>query len=357
MTILATDINAHFLRRAALGSYGEWAFRSAPANIKECYFDRGADGRYVVRPEIKAMVTFTYLNLAEDVYPSLATDTNAMDLVFCRNVLMYFTPAQARLVIENLHHALLEGGCLAVGPGEASRDHFPQFALLNFPGVILYQKGGASDRSQPTGPPAPIREAADFPPSALAGPRLESPVTLPEQPLESPPEPAGPAPFATAASCYAAGRYAEAVNLLLPLVGGKRAEPAVFSLLARALANTGRLADALTWCDRWIASDKLDSAGHYLRAVILLEQDDRAEARDSLQRAVYLHPDFVLAHFALGNLARSKGKPREAARHFGNALEFLARHQAGDPLPEADGLTAGRLTATITALTGLGATR
>ena len=126
-----------------------------------------------------------------------------------------------------------------------------------------------------------------------------------------------------------------------------------FSTSARALANQGKLAEALTWCDRWIAAEKLNAAGHYLRAVVLLEQGNPEQARRSLQRAIYLHPDFVLAHFSLGNLARRSGRNGEADKHFANALHLLARLQPDTPLPESDGLTAARLTETITALTSL----
>jgi len=59
----------------------------------------------------------------------------------------------------------------------------------------------------------------------------------------------------------------------------------------------------------------------------------------------------VLAHYALGNLARSLGKPEKADKHFANALRLLNRYQPNDPLPESDGLTAGRLIETITSVT------
>src|SRR3990172_1428696 len=147
VTILATDINARFIRKAVAGSYGEWSFRDAPIGFKEGYFSRTDDGHYAIRPEIKKLVTFEHVNLVEDVYPSLATNTNAMDVIFCRNVLMYFTPEQTRKVIGNLHHALMEGGWLAVSPSEASQALFMQFVTLNCPGVILYQKGDAGSRA------------------------------------------------------------------------------------------------------------------------------------------------------------------------------------------------------------------
>lgn len=323
VTILATDINAHFLRKALAGTYGEWSFRDAPVGLKQRYFTRRGDGRYVVMPEIKGMVTVQHMNLVDDVYPSLVTNTNAMDLILCRNVLMYFTPSQTQKVIGKLHRSLIDGAWLSVSPSEASQALFPQFETRNFPGVILYQKTGATVRRRETPVAAPFSERAE-----RSSPSVATPL-------------------------YAQGRYAEAADTLLASFPEHAASSEEFSLLARSLANQGRLTEALAWCDRWIDADKLNSGGHYLRAVVLLEQGNQEEARSSLQRAAYLHPDFVLAHFALGSTARGRGKTAEADRHFRNALQLLARLRPDELLPESDGLTAGRLAETIATLTGV----
>jgi chemotaxis protein methyltransferase CheR len=344
VTILATDINARFLRKAAAGLYGEWSFRGAPSGFKERYFNRTEDGHYAIRPEIKKLVRFEYLNLVEDVYPSLATGTNAMDLILCRNALMYFTPATITKVIGNLHHALIDGGWLAVSPSEASQVLFGQFVALSCPGAILYQKSDAGPRAHhvpwASRPPPATASAPEAPPATEALPA----------PREMPPLESRPLPGAVAASLYERGRYGEAVDTLLASFAVHPPAPDGFSLLARALANQGRLTDALAWCDRWIAADKLDVAGHYLRAVVLLEDGRQDEARGSLQRALYLEPAFVLAHFTLGSLARSRDRHDEADRHFANTLDLLGRLQPPDVLPESDGLTAGRLTEIITAI-------
>jgi chemotaxis protein methyltransferase CheR len=327
VTILATDINARFLRKAVEGSYGEWSFRDAPSGFKERYFHPAGSRQYVIRPDIKKLVTFEHLNLVEDAYPSLATGTNAIDVIFCRNVLMYFTPAQTRKVIGNLYRALMDGGWLAVSPSEASQALFTQFVALNCPGVILYQKSEAR-------------------------PRLDAPpALLPEMPLAAESRPAS---FVQAASLHEHGRSVEAADALLPSFAGHQPDPRAFSVVARALANQGRLTEALACCDRWIAADKMDAAGHYLRAVVLLELGHQDDARGALQRVLYLEPTFVLAHFALGSLARSRDRHDEADRHFANTLDLLGRLLPHDVLPESDGLTAGRLTETIAAMTELG---
>jgi chemotaxis protein methyltransferase CheR len=86
------------------------------------------------------MVTFAYLNLVDDVYPSPLTNTMAMDVIFCRNVLMYLAPEQAQQVVYKLYHALADGGWLIVSPSEASHVLFASFQTVSNPGAILYRK-------------------------------------------------------------------------------------------------------------------------------------------------------------------------------------------------------------------------
>jgi chemotaxis protein methyltransferase CheR len=283
-----------------------------------------------------------------------------MDVIFCRNVLMYFTPPQAQKVIGNLHHALVDNGWLAISPSEGSQALFSQFAPVNFPGAILYQKSEGKVCAEQPGLP-PLRSE----PVELVAPGFEVPQSwIPPTPLDlrtetsavSPSE--TPAqletrttPCAVAAQFYQQGRYAEAVDTLQAAFAARDGSgPPAFSLLARALANQGKLRDALAWCERWVAADKLDPSSHYLRAVVLQELGDTAQARRSLQRALYLQPDFVLAHFALANLARSHDQSVEAEKHFTAALRLLRHCQPDDLLPESDGLTAGRLTEIISSI-------
>jgi chemotaxis protein methyltransferase CheR len=352
VTILATDINQKFLRKAAAGVYGDWSFRESPPGFKERYFQPVGHGQHEIAPEIKKLVAFAQVNLVEDFYPTMATDTNAMDVIFCRNVLMYFTPAQAAKVAHNLRCALVEDGWLAVSPCEASQTLFSRFAPANFPGAILYQKSDRKVQVALSWTPPLWTEPAPFATPALEMPILEMP------PAKESYQPAAPStPLAVATSLYQQGRYADAAETLLNSMATHDApNPKVLALLARARANQGELAGALEWCDQWVAADKLDASGHYLRAVVLQELGDRAQSRRSLLRATYLRPDMALAYFALGNLARAGGKNDEADKHFANASRLLKGCQPDDVLPESDGLTAGRLMEIISSFTAFGTT-
>ena len=112
----------------------------------------------------------------------------------------------------------------------------------------------------------------------------------------------------------------------------------------------GKLAEAAQWCEQAIAADKLDPASQYLLATVRLEQGQSDTAAEALRRTLYLDPDFVLAHVALGSVCLSQGRHREAQRHFDNALALLHAHPHGEPLPASEGLTAGRLAEIIGSL-------
>jgi chemotaxis protein methyltransferase CheR len=344
ITILATDINDQFLKKAESAIYGEWSFRETPAHFKR-YFQRTAEGRYIVAPEIKERVTFSPLNLVDDSYPSLTTNTNAMDVILCRNVLMYFSPAQARRVVEKLRNCLALDGWLATSPMDGLPAAAADLQSLTLDGSIFHRRREAVGMA----PVRPIHPVAAFQvePPVFVKPAWEPPVILPEVA-----PPAAPKLDTTAAeSLYAEGRHAEAARVVLEsLENGAIPDAAACSLLARACANQGRLAEAQQWCGRWLKMDKLNASGHYLAAVVAEEMGDEESARRSLCQALYLDPDFALAQFALGNLARRDGNHKEAKRCFGLALRLLRARQPDEVLAESEGMTAGRLQEMVASL-------
>lgn len=357
VTILATDINARFLRKAESGRYSMWSFRDPPSWLRPAYFSKGSADTLEIVPQVRSMVTLAYLNLADDVYPSLLNNTNAMDLIFCRNVLMYFAPDQARRTVQKLHRCLRDGGWLVVSPSETSRELFSDFSPVNFPGAILYQKAGERlehIKSIENWPVERPESAFSFPLQTLdelsahgvveAGFRSENS----SQPEQTPASQPLASSFQGAQALFERGDYAEAEKEILarPIEGSS--DPSAMALLARICANQGRLEEAQKWCEKAIAADKVNAGFRYLRANILQERGGLEEAMASLERALYLDPNFVLAHFTLGNLARRQGKAAESLKHFESALRLLSKYRSEQVLAESEGITAGRLTEIIT---------
>src|SRR5882757_1086347 len=332
--ILGTDINERFLLRAAAGIYGEWSFRESAAGFKERHFTATSNGRFAIAPEIRNCVSFAHLNLAEDSLLSPTAEAHGMDIIFCRNVLIYFTASHARKLAENLHRALVVGGWLAVSPSECSQTLFSSFAAVNFPGTILYRKCNAEERGPPLWLP-PSDAVAQRPAAAFDA----------SQPLTSYAPDRHPQTGGTPLAPFAEGAAQTS-----PIASQAEQAPGTFSQRTRALANQRQHAAALTASEQWIASDKIDSAAHYVHAMILQEMGEGQAARDSLHRTVYLQPDFALAHFALGNLARAEARTAQANKHFANALHLLRSCAPDVLLPESDGMSAGRLVEIITTL-------
>jgi chemotaxis protein methyltransferase CheR len=355
ITILGTDLNSHALRKAEAGIYSDWSFRNPPSWLRAEYFRPAGDGRYEIIPQIREMVTFSYLNLVEDAYPSLSTNTNAMDFIFCRNVLMYFKPQLATMIVSKHYQALVDDGWLIVNPSETSPSMFGQFAVADFPGVILYRK--TMDRTAPEmalnektaksktipgqgrllsrldvvgAAVAPLLKMKSHSPTASIKAHAKSSA------LQSP-------AHQNALSLYLHGHYEAAKEATTRLLASHPHDANEMSLMVRIHANLGELSEALQWSERAIAAERMNPVGHYLRAAILQEQGLADEAVQSLKRTLYLDQDFVLAHFALGNLCRQQGKPQEAEKHFANALLLLNVCPQDTVLPESDGLTAGRL--------------
>ncbi|MCI0527982.1 MAG: tetratricopeptide repeat protein [Nitrospira sp.] len=162
--------------------------------------------------------------------------------------------------------------------------------------------------------------------------------------------PSGEDLYLEALALYEQGQYEEVAGKLIGWISPHQtthSTPDLYgkamALLARVHANQGKLAEALTYCEKAVAVGKLNPGYHYLLAIILQEQGRVEEATTSLKRALYLDQNFVLAQVALGNLAQQQGKFKQSARHFENALWLLQGYQPEEILPESDGLTAGRL--------------
>ena len=105
------------------------------------YFRKAGRDRFEITPRLTKMVKFFQLNLVEQDYPSQVNNTHAIDVIFCRNVLMYFNEHTRQRVIMRLFQALREGGWLIMGPSETAFVQQPGLNAVRFSGAILHRKG------------------------------------------------------------------------------------------------------------------------------------------------------------------------------------------------------------------------
>ncbi|MEA2488778.1 MAG: chemotaxis protein methyltransferase CheR [Acidobacteriota bacterium] len=135
--IFASDINQQVLARARKGTYRESAFRATAPNLRDKYFHRNDDNSWKIRDEIRNRVSFGRLNLYDEARVSLL---GHLDIVFCRNVIIYFDDASKRIVVTNFYNRLVEGGYLLLGHSESLISLSTQFKLRHLKNDMVYQK-------------------------------------------------------------------------------------------------------------------------------------------------------------------------------------------------------------------------
>ncbi len=174
--IRAMDLNPAMLDKARAARYGYWALRDTPGDARSnCFRVHGRE--FVLAPAIRDMVTLEQRNLL-DPDPDFWRE-GSFDVVFCRNVLMYFSPEAARAAVERITRALVPGGFLFLGHAETLRGLSQDFHLRHTHETFYYQrKDGAISPLAPEPLPKtsrrePARPAADEP-TAQAEPWMEA---------------------------------------------------------------------------------------------------------------------------------------------------------------------------------------
>jgi len=327
--IRGTDISRTALRRAELGSYRKWSFRGPSRGFAGVWVDETADG-WQVSDRLRTHVTFDYLNLALDRYPSLATGTVGCDVILCRNVLIYFEPETIRAVAQRLFESLSPGGWLILAATDPPIAELAPLEAVPTPAGLVYRR------------PLIPRETPEFVAPTLA-------TTLGLSVLDDPPIAESDTSDSTliasedvviqqAQTALEQGDY-DKVRILTE---GQPDNSEASALLVRALTCLDTT-DAENACAAAAARHPTSGELQYLHAVLLLELERYAEAEQAVRRALFLDRKLVVAHFSLGTILQRSGDAQGARRAFRNAIDLCASLAPNAVLPLSDGEPAGRL--------------
>jgi chemotaxis protein methyltransferase CheR len=364
VAIHAFDINSAMLAKAARGFYTAWALRETPAESQQRWFRR-VGKEFELDQSIRAAVTFQEVNLAQEnaeLWPA-----GKYDVIFCRNVLMYFTPQSAQALVARLTRSLRTGGHLFLGSAETLRGLSNDFHLRHTHGAFYYQRkcqksdergerceATLGDISQDNSAQhALVRPAAPVPAPAWtknwletiqgASDRIETLIGR-STPKSTLPGGGGPAPLpgggGPAAEKQIAAqmplvmellkkeRFSDALDLLKCLPVESEQDPDVQLLRAALLTHGGDLNAAETVCAQLLNQDELNAGAHYLLALCRESAGDRQGALSHYRSAIYLDPGFAMPRLHLGLMARRDGEREVATRELGQALVLLNREDA-----------------------------
>ncbi|MBI9080174.1 MAG: protein-glutamate O-methyltransferase CheR [Pseudodesulfovibrio sp.] len=134
--ITANDLSERVLESARKGVYNDYTLRSTPKPIAERYFHMD-DGTNTINSEVKKLVSFGQINLKDRMQ---VKRVERSQIVFCRNVIIYFDDAMKKQVISSYYDNLLPGGYLIIGHSESLHNITRAFKPIHFPGAIIYKK-------------------------------------------------------------------------------------------------------------------------------------------------------------------------------------------------------------------------
>jgi chemotaxis protein methyltransferase CheR len=338
ITITGVDVNPAAIAKARRARYSPWSLRETTQAVQSRYFrTEGADA--ALAEEIRRMVEFEERNLFDVDVRFWAS--MAFDIVFCRNVIIYFSQEKLGEAIARLGHVLGPGGYLFLGHSESLRGMTDDFDLHNTNNTFYYQRrdpyaprpdGGSVsswttsiDRaswrvrqltSRPAPPPTVVADGAPTPGLALA------PSLRPDPP------PSLGATVDLATELYQQERFAEALGRLDAVPTDLQEDVTVQLLRAAILTNQGELKAAETVCRRVLAVDDRNAGAHYLTALVRDREGDREAAVRHDEMAAYLDTTFAMPRLHLGMLARQAGDLTAARRELSRALALLGREDA-----------------------------
>jgi chemotaxis protein methyltransferase CheR len=134
--VFGNDISRRVLAVARKGAYGRSSFRSTDERYLRRYFKQ-VEGKFQVRDEVKALTSFGHLNLLDEDMLSIVGD---VDVILCRNVLIYFDLAARKRVVATFHRKLVRGGYLLLGHSESLLNLSTDYELVHLTRDMVYRR-------------------------------------------------------------------------------------------------------------------------------------------------------------------------------------------------------------------------
>ncbi|MDZ4169870.1 MAG: CheR family methyltransferase [Coriobacteriia bacterium] len=322
--VVGTDVSTQALERARKAVYPARTLTSLNQSVLQRWFEPTPDGQRPVK-RVRDRCSFHYHNLIKEPYP-LALMSN-WDIIFCRNVTIYFRVESTRRVVDHFFDALNPGGYLFIGHSETLTSISDRFEPVEIGGVFLYRK-------------PEIKRALSFDDvvarrQGRTGVRREDPASHPAgvrparvrryQPKPEP-EPEESVAEVLIAEAKAKLEQASAADALVLATQAIQADPEnteAHLMAAFAYADLGKLDEAMEQAETVLETYPLTAGARYIKGIIYQQRGQVDLAIAEFKRTIYIDSDFVLAHFAIANLQRQQGNLADACREYENTLKSL----------------------------------
>lgn len=332
-SVAGGDIDTQVLAKARAGRYTEFSFRGVSAEIRARYFERER-WDYVLKEGLRKQVAFHEFNLLADTYPPAL---HGFDIIFFRNVSIYFDTHARRAIQQNLGALLKEDGCLVTGSAETLANDLGVLTLVEEDGLFYFAKGNPPQAVAHSAPlfdftPVAAAPAPLWPPAACGTPSGDA-YTAPLFPEASPvlavAVQEAPATLETANHLVAEKRHDAALAELQRLLCREPGNSAALLLKAHIQLNRKEFAEACQAAEQVLASDPWSIDALVVLGLAAKWREQSAEAVRWFKQAVYARHECWPARYYLAELYRAGGEAEKARREYRGVQQSLS--QAATP--------------------------
>ncbi|MBU0709703.1 MAG: tetratricopeptide repeat protein [Candidatus Omnitrophica bacterium] len=333
ISILGTDINRNALLEAREAIYS----KRDVSHLSQYYIDKYFNARgtkYILDDIVKKLVRFNDHNLSRGQFSQDGMQN--LDIIFCRNVTIYFDLQTTKRVIANFYNCLRQGGYLFLGHAETLWQINDKFETVEFPQTFIYKKVLYSVEEEAIKPFMGVPEInfADFAP--IKNEKIE--------PLEVTAEP--PAVkveieplYKEATKLLNEKRYEQALSLFDKVIAEDKNHIRAYFAKATILANQAKYKEAIDTLGKIIEVDNLYIEAYYLLGVLMNKIGDFKEAERQFRKVIYSGPEIALTYFNLGNMYLYQKKFSKASREFNTTIRLLEKRSRDEEIRFCEDIT------------------
>jgi chemotaxis protein methyltransferase CheR len=338
-SVTGGDIDTQVLAKARAGRYTEFSFRGVSPEIRARYFERLHDD-HVLKDALRKQVIFHEFNLlATDHPPTL----HGFDIIFFRNVSIYFDTPARRAIQQNLAALLKDDGCLVTGSAETLANDLGVLTLVEEDGLFYFAKGNPPQAVAHSAPlfdftPVAAPQAPLWPPAGFGAPSGDArtaplfPEALPPamlRPVRADAAGEAPASLESARLLVAEKRHDAALEELQRLLHREPGNSAALLLKAHILLNRKEFAEACQAAQQVLASDPWSIDSFVVLGLAAKWREQSGEAVRWFKQAVYARHECWPARYYLAELYRAGGEAEKARREYRGVQQSLS--QAATP--------------------------
>lgn len=331
----ATDLNPVAVENASRGRYAIRRLLGVSEPRLARYFTL-VDGHYEVSPQLHDMVRFEPHNLAAPIWSQVRPQS--MDLIFCRNVIIYFDQPTILAVMDRFYDSLRPGGWLFLGYSESLFRLPTRFEMIEVGGVFIYRRpmrpgsGPLPESARPleTRPTRPVPKLPERPTPktlplvvGLSLPKSTTSMPSPVGPPKPAPTPGTGTPVERLAQIVhdiEAGDFPRALRLAHRLVEDAPDDLAARVTLGNVYALMGNIDEAREAYQAALSREPLSVEARLYLGIAALQAGEPDVARVEFTRALFLEPTLAVGHYLLAQVHERRGDPEAARRSYRNAI-------------------------------------